>query len=242
MEFLSTGNSLYVIKEAGVYRIQLADDIDPARANPNIPNLNQQVLAAGHNNEIVARILLTAKYLWREQCDLKPFVASLFENCLILTQQILELDAMTRDLADEIVQKETAFAERPAAPNAVIIPSICGKETKLHNILSKADKAKDTLLTICRLQFLPDKKDRPKLEALETAIEKSLSAEPQLIAAWKGAAKYFTLVRNARNASEHPKDNYRIILSDFACVLMEKSILHLSKYSIQTHPIMTAHS
>jgi hypothetical protein len=147
---------------------------------------------------------------------------------------------MTRDLADEIVQKETAFAERPAAPNAVIIPSICGKETKLHNILSKADKAKDTLLTICRLQFLPDKKDRPKLEALETAIEKSLSAEPQLIAAWKGAAKYFTLVRNARNASEHPKDNYRIILSDFACVLMEKSILHLSKYSIQTHPIMTA--
>jgi hypothetical protein len=63
MEFLSTGNSLYVIKEAGVYRIQLADDIDPARANPNIPNLNQQVLAAGHNNEIVARILLTAKYL-----------------------------------------------------------------------------------------------------------------------------------------------------------------------------------
>jgi hypothetical protein len=99
---------------------------------------------------------------------------------------------------------------------AINLPSVSGKETKLHSILSKADKAKDTLLAICRAQFLPDKKDRPKLEALEKAVEKSLSAEPNLIAVWKETVKIFALVRNARNASEHPKDNHQIILSDFA--------------------------
>lgn len=215
-EFLSTGNGLYVIKETGVYKIQLADDIDPERSNPNIPNLNQQVLASGHNNEVVAAILLTAKYLFDEKnATVKPFVASLFESCLGLTRQVLELDALTNALANDIAQKETAFTANPPAANAVIIPSIPDLDTKLHNILFKADKAKDAVLEICRLQFLPDTKGKPKLESLEQAIEKSLSAEPQLIAAWKETAKYFVLVRNMRNVIEHPKDNYQVVLSNF---------------------------
>ena len=217
MEFLSTGNALYAIKEAGVYKIQLADDIDPARLNPNIPNLNQQVLTAGHDNEIVAKILLTAKYLFDEKnATVKPFVADLFEKCLVLTKLILELDAMTHELKNEIGEKEAALAEKFVAPNAVILPSIPGMDTKLDNILSKADKAKDTLLAICRLQFLPNAQGKPKLEDLEKAVEQSLSAEPQLIAAWKETAKYFSLIRNMRNVSEHPKDKYRVVLKDFS--------------------------
>ena len=49
------------------FKIRLADDIDPGRTNPDIPNLSQQVLTEGYDNEIVARILLTAKDAFRRK-------------------------------------------------------------------------------------------------------------------------------------------------------------------------------
>lgn len=214
---LSTGDGLYVIKETSVFKIQLADDIDPARNFPKVPNLSQQVLTAGYENEIVARVLLTAQYLFDENnAIVKPFVANLFKNCIVLTRELLELDTMTRELADEILQKAAAFAVKPTAPNAFGLPSVPGLDMKLHNILSKADKAKGTILIICRLQFLPRAAAKGNLADLEKAIEASLSAEPQLIAAWKEKAKYFLLIRNMRNASEHPKENYQVALTDFS--------------------------
>jgi hypothetical protein len=216
-EFLSTADSLYVIKEAGVFRIQLADDIDPGRTNPNVPNLSQQILAAGYSNEIVARVLLTAKYLFDERnATVKPFVASLFETCIVLTRHLLELEAMTRELADEIQRKEAAFAEKAASRNAFSLPSVPGLDTKLHNILSKANRARDIILAMCRRQFLPDAAGKVKLEDLEKGVETSLQAKPELFAAWKEIANYFSLIRNMRNISEHPKANYQVVLADFS--------------------------
>ncbi len=216
-EFLSTADSLYIIKEIGIFKVQLADDIDPGRTNPNIPNLSQQVLAAGYDNEIVARVLLTAKYLFDERnATVKPFVASLFENCIVLTRQLLELDAMTRELADEIQRKEAAFVEKPTARNAFSLPSVPGMDTKLHSILSRADKTKDTILGMCRLQFLPGAAGKVKVEELEKAAETSIQAEPEVFTAWKEIARYFSLIRNMRNVSEHPKANYQVLLADFS--------------------------
>ncbi len=216
-EVLSTGDDLYVIKESGVFKIQLADNIDPGRTNPNIPNLTQQVLTEGCNSEVVARILLTAKTLFDEHnATVKPFVATLFEKCLALTRQLLELNTMTRELADEIGQKEAAFNAKPAAPNAFNLPSVPGIDTKLHSILFKADKAKDTMLEILRLQVLPDAVGKVKLKALDDAVEASLQSEPQLIDTWKGLSKYFGLIRNMRNACEHPDDTKSASLTDFS--------------------------
>lgn len=216
-EFLSTADSLYINKETGVFKIQLADDIDPGRTNANIPNLSQQVLTDGYDNEVVARILLTAKILFDERnATIKPFVASLFERCILLTRQLLELDAMAQELAEEIERKSAAFDAKPITPNAFTLPSVPGIDTKLHNILSKADKAKDTMLGICRLQFLPDASGKVKLEALHKAIDSSLQTEPQLIDAWKGISKYFALIRNMRNVCKHPKENYSAAPTDFS--------------------------
>ena len=165
----------------------------------------------------MARVLLTAKYLFDENnATVEPFVASLYENCIALTRQLLELESMTREQADEILQKAATFAVSSVAPNAFSLPSALGLDTKLHTILSKADKAKDTILTIYRLQFLPNATDKAKLADLGKAVEISLNAEPQLIAAWKESAKYFELIRNMRNASEHPKEDQQVVLTNFS--------------------------
>jgi hypothetical protein len=215
-EFLSTGEKLYVIKEKSVFKIQLADEIDPDRTNPHIPNLSQQVLSAGYDNETVARVLLTAKFLFDERnAKVEPFTAGLFEHCIDLTRQLLELDGMTRQLTDEILQGTADFTAKPIKPKEFSLPSISGIDTKLHNILSHADKTKDTILKVCRLQFLPDAANNTKLTDLGRAVEASLSAEKDLLITWKEMTTYFSLIRNMRNASEHPRDHHRVSLTDF---------------------------
>ena len=216
-ECLSTQDCLYVIKQAGVFKIQLADDIDPARTNPNIPSLSQRVLIAGYDDPIVARVLLTAKYLFDERnATVNPFVSKLFENCLVLTRQLLEFDAMTRELEDEIRRKEAALTEKPSAPRTFSLPSIPRMEMELNNILCLSDKAKDTILAICRIQFLPHSVGRIKLEDLGKAVEIALQTESDLITSWKEYVKNFSLIRNMRNACEHPKENHQVVLTDFS--------------------------
>jgi hypothetical protein len=215
-ELLSTSKNLYVIKENGIFKIQLADDIDPARTNPNIPTHNQQVLTARYNNEIVARILLTAKYLFDEKnATVDPFVAELFESCLILTKQILELSEMTGKLSEEINEKEQNFLQNPPKPNAFILPSIHGIDTKIYNILSKADKSKDTLLEIHRLHFLPETRGKVVLDELDNAISLLSNIDPNFISEWKKSYELFMRLRHLRNASEHPDENKVIIANDF---------------------------
>jgi hypothetical protein len=82
--------------------------------------------------------------------------------------------------------------------------------------MSKADKSKDTLLAIFCLQFLPDAESKIRLDDLDKAVETALQTESQLVAAWKEIARYFGLVRNMRNVCEHPKENYRVVVTDFS--------------------------
>jgi hypothetical protein len=173
-------------------------------------------LPAGYENEIVARVLLTAKYLFDEHnANVKPFVSNLLEACIVLTKQLLELDAMSRQFGGEIREKAAAFEATRVDPNAFSLPSVPGLEIKLHGILSAADKAKDSILLLCRLQFLPDASEKPSLRALTSAIEDFMPDEFERIAAWGEMTRYFALIRNLRNASEHPREGQGVVLSDF---------------------------
>lgn len=215
-EFLSTSHALFIIKGSGVYKIQFADDIDPERTNPSIPNLSQRVLLAGYDNEVVARILLTAKGLFDENnATVKPFVGSLFERSFDLTKHVLELHEMISELREKITQKEKSFLEKEQKPNAFCLPSIPDLNKSLHNIFVKSDKAKDSILALYRLHFLPDAKKKPLLAEYDSAIESLLSAAPDLVTAWSETKNTFNLIRNMRNASEHPREGQKIILADF---------------------------
>lgn len=215
-DLLSTGGGLYAITETAVIKIQTADNIDPGRTNVDIPNLSQQVLPAGYDDEIVARILITAMYLFDERNSrVKPFVSNVLETCIELTRQLIELDAMSSLLVKDIRDNETVFEAKRGEPNAYTLPSIPGLESKVRNILAAADKAKDSILVLCRLQFLPDSPRKSKLAELNEAIEEFMQGEPDRIAAWKAITEYFTLIRNCRNASEHPREGHGVALTDF---------------------------
>ena len=51
---------LYFVNERALFRLFLADEVDPLRQNANIPNSNQRILSAGSSSEVVGRSFLTA--------------------------------------------------------------------------------------------------------------------------------------------------------------------------------------
>ena len=67
IEFLTLDEKLYVLKERGLYRVMLADEIDPERKNIEIPNTVQRALRMGADSEIVGRTLLTGKALFKSE-------------------------------------------------------------------------------------------------------------------------------------------------------------------------------
>jgi hypothetical protein len=62
--FVKIDDRLHIVTIRAIYRIMLADEIDPGRTNPNVPNAQQKVLDHGSESEMVGKTLLTAKQLF----------------------------------------------------------------------------------------------------------------------------------------------------------------------------------
>ena len=60
--------ALYLIGCSAIYRVQLADEIDPRRRNIAIPNTYQKVLSYGTEFPYVQQTLMTARRLFSTTC------------------------------------------------------------------------------------------------------------------------------------------------------------------------------
>ena len=215
-EFLSLSHALFTVTDLAVYRVLLADDIDPERTNPNIPNQSQKIIPSGYNDPIVAKILLTAKYLFdKNNATADPLLDEFFEAAIDLTKHVLELQKMIAELKGEISEKENFIETAQQKPNGYSLPAITDLKTKVHNILVKADKAKDAILELYKIHFLPNEGGKPKLEKYTKALKGLSNIDDEVLKVWEEKEKFLGLIRNARNSSEHPKPNQQVLLNDF---------------------------
>lgn len=63
-KMVSISGSLYCITDKSVFLTCLADEIDPARTNINIPSIYRRELEYGFTNETVQRVFLLAEALF----------------------------------------------------------------------------------------------------------------------------------------------------------------------------------
>jgi len=67
-ELLTLNDGLLLLTQKAIYEVKLADQIDPKRENPNIPPIVQRrILDIGTDSELVGRVLLTARKLFRKE-------------------------------------------------------------------------------------------------------------------------------------------------------------------------------
>ncbi|WP_144441538.1 hypothetical protein [Bradyrhizobium sp. CCGE-LA001] len=97
------GERLHTVKTDSIYRILLADEIDPDRTNINVPNSQQKVLDYGSDSPLVAKTLLTGKQLFE-----KGFLGPNFESTKVIelsfdSQALFVIASMSTDASLRMV-------------------------------------------------------------------------------------------------------------------------------------------
>lgn len=214
---LTIGNSLYAVKQQGIYVIKLADEIDPKRTNAAIPSVQQKILSLGSDSMLVAKTLLTARELFRDDVLPKEFDTT--------KAQLHALDAL-KDFAAMAdihtsfkaieVQRVSEFNTSTQLKGALLLPSIADLDAVTKNFFQKADHVLRSMLHIVKL-FYKKSANVNGIDDLITHATKTYGADDPLVKFLNTVSELLTLIRLTRNAIEHPHPpNTHAVITDFS--------------------------
>jgi hypothetical protein len=236
--------AMHIIKANGIYRIQLADEIDPQRTNPSILNTQQRVLAFGSDCDLVRQTLLTSKRLFDSKL-LGPSFS--YDRAIELTfealKDIIAMHEMRMALDADLKRIEASLASLAPKNRGLSVPSLGDARIRVETILQKADHAVADLFEIAKL-FYPDQIGRRWFESLLVFIKDKHGNDAPFTDFLTKVLPLLQLVRNARNCVEHPKANER--LDVFDVTLLPNN--HLRPPSLEIihpetpHPLMAINS
>lgn len=215
-EMMGIGNKMYAIKERAIYSFMLADDIDPGRTNPAIPNVQQKAYDVGYDSELVARTLLTAKILFKDGMldarfkpdDILPLVLDFFEETLALLKSFEAFSSEIQGLVESV-------KEQQKHGSSVLLPSVPDLRGKVKSFVQRAEHATQALLALCKV-FYEFPENKHGFISFPQAVEKRGNVDPSMLQWAEHIAAYAKYLRNCRHCVEHPHDDQKIILTDFA--------------------------
>jgi hypothetical protein len=203
-EMCEINGSLHMIGPNAIYRVQLADEIDPKRTNINIPNTNQKVLSFGTEFPYVRKTLIIATRLFRNNVlgptfDYKGAINLSFDalHDLIAMHTIHEELAVKLEEINERVKKLTVQQRSLAVPTAGNVRSF----TESH--LQKADHVAIDLFNIAKL-FYVNEIGKRWFASLDTLISRKYGDDDGFTKFLRQVLPFLQFVRNTRNAMEHP--------------------------------------
>ncbi len=208
---------LLVVKGGGIYEAQLADQIDPKRTNPKVPNTQVRLIRYGSDSEFMSRTLLTGDVLINENY-LRSGVSRdrLMPIVLALAIKLAQIN----DLVEEYVVHETAAVEALDRANkqmkgrrSFAIPEVPNVDSSCKSFLIQAKHALQDLLIISG-EFFGDALRRGFFSNLQDLARQKYGGDDVFHLFLKETEPLREFVRAARNCIEHEKPNERVIVSN----------------------------
>jgi len=220
---VNLGDSLLCVKRKGVYIIRLADEIDPKRTNPNIPDIQQKVLTYGSDEPFVARTLLQADELFKGNFLSKNFNTLKGVNISwSLAKEIASLHEINVAFTKVEGLKNSSFKGKTEADLSLHIPSISNVEQQTKQFIINADHAVKHIMELAQLFYPSISNDKWSLHLYEELKKQNGAKDPATLFV-ESMQLWVWLIRNLRNAVEHPKQNDKVEISDYK--LTEKGII-----------------
>ncbi|MBZ0134240.1 MAG: hypothetical protein M9884_16900 [Rhodocyclaceae bacterium] len=211
---LTLGDSLLVVKRKGIYQIKMADQIDPERTNPNVPNTVQRLAAFGSDEEFIGKILLTAHGLL-EKGHLSPNIDAnaAMGHAAEITKNVAEMRILSDRFASEEQEVVDKFEGKIGNDRSLMLPSMVHVDIRVREFIQKADHALQRLLDLTKL-FYSDL-GSGGWEGLKSRIEGEgrIDNFEQFLS---DATPFLRMIRSARNAVEHERPDMKLIAADFA--------------------------
>ena len=210
----ATDENLYTISNKSIFLVKLADHIDPARINHNLPNLQKKVLNHGSENEIVGRVLLTAKILFDKNhlgpnFNYNEALSKAFE----LTKLLTEMQDLHADL-NSIIYKKVQQGIKIGKDGSLRLPTISKFHTSIETFIKKADQVRNIIISYLKLLYNTGTNKRV-IDNLYSDIVAKHGSESGLAKFIENIKCFLIFIRNMRNAIEHPKEDNRALIIDF---------------------------
>lgn len=210
---MSIGGLLHIIKENGIYECRLADDIDPQRTNPNVPNVQQKILSIGSNSDLTARTLLTAKQLFDPKFLLDGIdTVSAITLSLSALKDIAAMDEIRRLLVE--AENKVEIGDRRGIDRSVTLPSVGDVLAPCKSFIQKSDHAVQSLFNIAKIFYGNDLR-KGWIDALQNTVERKYGDADQFSDFMRDVAPFLRFIRYWRNSVEHPKPTEYVIARDF---------------------------
>lgn len=212
--FVDVNGVQLTVKRLGVYETKFADDIDPERTNINTPNTIQRILPFGSDEPFVGRTLLTANGLLsknhlQEEIDCKMAMIHILE----ITKNISEMNVIMNNFFNDQNEAINKIDNEKRNDRSFLLPSLGYVDIKCREFIQKSDHILQKLFKIVRL-FYSDVRSggwtnlKKKIENEEEKVDNFGEFLSQSL-------PFLNLVRNIRNAAEHPRDEMKIVTKDF---------------------------
>jgi hypothetical protein len=215
-DMFAIGGSFHVIKEKGIYQVKLADEIDPKRTNPKIPNTHQRVLAYGSDNEIVGRILLTAKHLFDPAYLGRSFD---HERALVLAfdalKDLLAMHEILKSIEEAEARAKATFTAGRGKGEALSLPSVGDLTPHAKGYVQKAHHALKALLEIVKL-FYGTSGTGARFQALAKLTEDRYGKNSPFAEFMRRELRTLQFIWNMRTCVEDPKPKEYIRYRDFS--------------------------
>lgn len=208
--------ALHMIGGSAIYRVRLADEIDPERSNIAIPNTHQKVLSYGTDFPYVRQTLMTARRLFSNKVLGPAFDYETGNN--LSFEALQDLAAMhdirkdVRTRFDKIAEDLKNLAEKQRSMTVPAMGDVRG-ETKAF--LQKADHVAVALFSIAKL-FYGDEIGLRWFESLHKLASEKYGDNDGFTKFLNAALPFLQFVRNARNAVEHPDRAKSVKVTDIA--------------------------
>jgi hypothetical protein len=213
-DMIPIGDTLYIIKERGIYGVQLADQIDPQRTNASIPDTQQKILAVGSGDPFVARTLLTAQTLFDDKLLPAPFDKEKgLRRVLELVKDLDALETIRCELETAEAQARGA-CEAQQASGMLTLPSIKNLDARCDAFAQKAGHIVSILEAITRL-FYTNELNSKWIDSLTGLAGERYGADSPFAHYMSEARPFLLFVLDMRNMIEHPKNEKYIKTFDF---------------------------
>ncbi len=211
LEMQKIGKRLFIIKEKAIYELIMADDIDPHRTNINLPNnMHKRIINQGVESEIVSRIFITGKTLFKQNLFDKKIIT---DKALILSLELLqELAMLQTEINDYLAQEKIVIEEYKTKTGSYIIPAIENLQTTCKTIFQKAYQIEQILIDLVVI-FYPAEKGLNKqshFPKLYDFIKNKYGENDVFTKFIKSTLGFMKIIIELRNGLDHRLDTVKV--------------------------------
>lgn len=201
-QMFSLEDRLLLITDKCTYQMQLADQIDPTRSNPNLPhNVHQKLFDHGMESALFRDTLLLGKIMFKPECQPQLDHARAMQLSFDAFAELVSMNETAKAFGaaeQDAIRRAEAQQEQSGS---LAIPSVGNVKTHCKTFMQKADHFSAALLYIVRL-FYPDQK-RMNWDDVYQLVSERYGADDNYFKVLELTVPMLKLVRNARDCLEH---------------------------------------